>query len=669
MTRWMLPLLLLTTSLHPAGAAPSADDGLMVDSIDTSVDPCKDFYHFACNGWLKANPVPADQSAWDIGSVLVEHNNDRLRAILDHAAETPTPETQRIGDYWSACMDEAAIDKRGIGVLRPELDAIDAITDKTDLATELGHLHRIGIDALFSFGVQQDYRNATESILTLDQGGLGLPDRSYYEKTDKDSLDIRSQYEAHLARIAVLAGADPEQAKLDAARLLKIELVLAKASLSDEERVDPKATYHRLKRPVLDKLAPDFDWDAYLKSVKSPPLDVANIAVPRFVEAVQTLVSGSPLDEMKAYLRLKLIEHAAEMLPAPLVQEDFDFYGRTLGGAKQIKPRWKRCVANADRDIGEAIGQLYVKEVFGSQSRDAITQMVGRIRTAFADDLKTIPWMGTETRARALKKLDAMVNKIGYPDKWRDYSGLEIKRDDALGNMFRSDSFELDRQFGKIGKPVDRGEWLMTPSTVNAYYDDQRNDINFPAGTLQKPYFDLAWDDAINYGSIGSTIGHEMTHGFDNAGRMFDAAGDLKNWWTAKDAKNFETRAACLVSEYSGFEAAPGVNLNGEVTLGENTADNGGTRLAYTAFETAIAGKHIGQIDGYTPEQRFFLAYAQSWCENQSETAARLQAQTDPHSTAEFRVNGVVRNMTEFREAFACHEGETLAPTKICKVW
>jgi endothelin-converting enzyme/putative endopeptidase len=391
--------------------------------------------------------------------------------------------------------------------------------------------------------------------------------------------------------------------------------------------------------------------------------------VPGFFKALNPLIRATSLGDLKLYLRARLLDRAAALLPQPFVAESFAFYGKVLSGTQELRPRWKRCVAAADEDLGEELGRRYVRDNFPPAAKAAVKAMVETIKAAFAEDLKTIPWMGAETRARAQVKLAAMVEKIGYPDRWRDYAGLEIRRDDALGNRFRAAAFELDRELAKIGKPVDRGEWQMTPPTVNAYYDAQKNDINFPAGILQRPYYDPNWDDPVNYGSIGATIGHEMTHGFDNAGRMFDAAGNLKDWWTRDDARRFEVRAQCLVQEYDGFGVAGGPHLEGDVTLGENTADNGGTRLAYQALTAALAMRPATPAGGFTPQQRFFVAYAQSWCTNQTEASARLQALTDPHALAEFRVNGVVRNLTEFRQAFACHPGQTLAPKAMCRVW
>jgi len=674
MRRFSLPVLILAAGfVHAAQAqsvAPTAEDGLMLGAIDGMVPACQDFYAHACNGWLAANPIPPDQSSWDVDSALVETTRGKLKAILEQAAAQPTPATRKIGDYWTACMDEAGIEAKGTEPLRAELDRINAVTDKKDLGALIAHLHRIGLDVLFSFSSDQDLRDATKVIAEIDQGGLGLPERDYYFKKGKDADDTRAAYVAHTDRLFELLGEPATQAARDAQTVMTLETALAQASLSQVRRRDPSAIYHRQARATLDQMAPGFDWAVYLKDVGAPPFDSLNVAVPGFFTAAQKLIAQTPLEDIKVYLTAHLLAHAADMLPAKFVQEAFDFNGRKLHGIKELRPRWKRCVNFTDGDLGEDLGRIYVEDAFGPEGKARILALVANLKAAFAEDIRGLAWMGTETKQKALYKLSVMAEKIGYPDKWRDYSTLEIKPDDALGNRFRAAEFELARELAKIDKPVDRGEWFMTPPTVNAYYDDQKNDINFPAGILQPPNFDAHWDDAINYGAIGATIGHEMTHGFDDSGRLFDADGNLANWWTKADAKNYHTRSECIAAEYGQFSAVPGTRLDGHLTLGENTADNGGTRLALMALRKALAGtKKTERIDGYTPDQRFFLAYAQSWCENQTPASARLQALTDPHSTASFRVNGVVANMPEFAKAFACKPGTPMAPVNSCRVW
>jgi len=674
MRRFSLPVLIVAAGLmhaaHAQTVAPTAEDGLMLGAIDDTVPACQDFYAHACNGWLAANPIPPDQSSWDVDSALVETTRGKLKSILEQAAAQSTPATRKIGDYWTACMDEAGIEAKGTEPLRAELDRINAVTDKRDLAALVAHLHRIGLDVLFSFGSDQDLRDATKVIAEVDQGGLGLPERDYYFKKGKDADDTRAAYVAHTDRLFELLGEPATQAARDAQTVMTLETALAQASLSQVRRRDPSAIYHRQARATLDQMAPGFDWAVYLKDVGAPRFDSLNVAVPGFFTAAEKLIAQTPLEDIKVYLTAHLLAHAADMLPARFVQESFDFNGRKLHGIKELRPRWKRCVNFTDGDLGEDLGRIYALDAFGPEGKARILALVRNLKAAFAEDIQGLAWMGKETKQKALYKLSVMAEKIGYPDRWRDYSALEIKPDDALGNRFRAAEFELARELAKIDKPVDRGEWFMTPPTVNAYYDDQKNDINFPAGILQPPNFDAHWDDAINYGAIGATIGHEMTHGFDDSGRLFDAEGNLANWWTKADAQNYHTRSECIATEYGRFSAVPGTKLDGHLTLGENTADNGGTRLALMALRKALAGtRKTDRIDGYTPDQRFFLAYAQSWCENQTPASARLQALTDPHATASFRVNGVVANMPEFAKAFACKPGTPMAPMKSCRVW
>ncbi|MDB5363252.1 MAG: pepO, partial [Rhodospirillales bacterium] len=669
-----LPVLILAAGLAQGAqaqtVAPTAEDGLMLGAIDDKVPACQDFYAHACNGWLASNPIPPDQSSWDVDSALIENTRAKLRGILEQAAAQPTPATRKIGDYWAACMDESQIEAKGTEPLRAELERIGAVTDKRDLAPLVAHLHRIGLDVLFSFGSDQDFHDATKVIAEADQGGLGLPERDYYFKKGKDADDTRAAYVAHTGRLFELLGEPATQAARDAQTVMAFETALAQGSLTKVKRRDPSAIYHRQARATLDTLTPDFDWAAYLGEVGAPQFDSLNVAVPGFFATTEKLIAQTPLEDIKTYLRAHLLAHAADMLPARFVEESFDFYGRRLHGIKELRPRWKRCVGFTDGDLGEDLGRIYVEDAFGPEGKARILALVQNLKTAFAEDIRQLAWMGKDTKKKALHKLTVMAEKIGYPDRWRDYSALAIDRGDALGNRFRASEFEFARQLAKIDKPVDRGEWFMTPPTVNAYYDDQKNDINFPAGILQPPNFDARWDDAINYGAIGATIGHEMTHGFDDSGRQFDADGNLANWWTKADAKNFHTRTECIAAEYGSFTAVPGTRLDGHLTLGENTADNGGTRLALMALRKALAGtKKTDRIDGYTPDQRFFLAYAQSWCENQTPASARLQALTDPHSTASFRVNGVVANMPEFAKAFACKAGAPMAPVKSCRVW
>jgi endothelin-converting enzyme/putative endopeptidase len=642
-----------------------------VRAIDKTADPCQDFYQYACGNWLKNNPIPADQSRWGRFNELDERNKQILREILETAAKpdpSRDPVTRQIGDYYAACMDEKGIEARGVAPLQPEFDRIAGITDKSQIAEEIAHLHRIGVPALFEFGSGQDFKDSTAVVAQLDQGGLGLPDRDYYFKNDPKTVELRQKYQAHMQRMFVLTGKSPEDAKAMAEIVMRIETELAKGSLDRVSRRDPEKIYHPMKRDEMATLAPSFQWTRYFTAAKAPPFQAIVVSWPDFFKAVEQQIQKTSLDDWKVYLNWHLLHSEATLLPSAFLKENFDFYGRTLTGAKEMRPRWKRCVDFTDSQLGEALGKAYVEKTFGAEGKERMLKMVHALEKALGEDIEKLPWMTPATKKAALVKLKAITNKIGYPDKWRDYSSVAIKRDDAIGNGFRADQFEFQRQLDKIGKPVDRLEWSMTPPTVNAYYDPQMNNINFPAGILQPPFFDNSLDDAVNFGGIGMVIGHELTHGFDDEGRQFDPEGNLKDWWTGEDAREFKQRAACVDDEYSSFQVAPGVHVNGKLTLGENTADNGGTRIARMALLNTI-GKDTKKIDGYTPEQRFFLAFGQVWCSNEREEALRLQVQTDPHSPPEFRVNGVVKNMPEFQKAFSCKPAQPMVKANACRVW
>ncbi len=664
--------LALPITLARAAEPPATIDkgGLDHATIDSKVDPCGNFFRYACGGWIDANPIPPDESRWGLDQQLGDRNREKLRAILEKAASQPTPETQKIGDFYASCMDEAKIEALGMSPLKPDLDQIAALSDKSQLPALVAALHRQGMSALFSFGVGQDAKNAEAEIAIFDQDGMGLPDRDYYLKTDSESVALRKDYLSHIARMLVLAGEDQHTAEHGADAVLAIETSLAKGALDRVARRDPQKTYHKLARAELDSLTPRFAWTGYFAGVGAPPLDTVDVAETKFLQTVDSVVAGTSLDDLKTYLRWHLISDAAPWLSKVFVDENFAFYGTRLTGEKENKPRWKRCVGAVDDALGEDLGRAYVAEAFPPEAKAMTQAMVDSIADAYQADLQSVDWMDPETKTKALKKLAEMRKKIGYPDHWRDYSRLNVLRGDMVGNAARTAEFELARELGKIGKPVDRGEWDMTPPTVNAYYDPQMNDINLPAGILQPPFFSANYDDAVNYGATaGGTVGHEMTHGFDDEGRQYDGKGNLVDWWTEKDVKRFDSRAQCVVDQYSGYVAIDKLHVNGKLTLGENVADLGGVRLGYIALMKMLAEKPAGPIGGFTPAQRYFIAYAQSWCSATRPRAVKLQIETDPHAPAQFRVNGVVSDMPEFRAAFSCKPDAPMVRAKACRVW
>lgn len=675
-----LTLGLLAASLAaPAPAWSETPLPPVVDpaALDRSVEPCSDFYQFACGTWTKANPVPPDQSRWYRFSELDEHTRSVLRGILEQAAaskDQASADTRRIGDYYAACMDTSTVDAKGLAPLKPELDLIDDLKDLSELPAEIARLHSFGAGAAFSFGSTQDYTDAAMEIAAADQGGFALPDRDYYLLDDFKSE--REGYVRHLTRMFGLLGDAPERAAAEAATVLRVEKDLAEASMGRVDRREPKNVHHKMTLEEYGKLAPSFAWDEYFAAARAPWFSTLDVADPGFFAALEATLRTVPIEDWKTYLRWTLVHGSVSMLPSSFVDEDFQFFGKTLGGQQEIKARWKRCVESTDQSLGEALGKAYVASEFPPQAKERVLGLVKAVEKAMEADIRRSPWMSDATKALALEKLAGLANKIGYPDKWRDYSALEIKPGDALGNLQRAAAFEFRRQAAKIGLPVDRGEWLMTPPTDNAYYDPQMNDINFPAGILQPPNFDLAADTAAVYGAIGATVGHELTHGFDDEGRHYDARGNMRDWWTEADAKAFEARAQGFVDEYSKFvtvkdstDSAKDVRLNGRLTLGENIADNGGTILAYAALLDALGGQASAKVDGFDARQRFFVSYAQSWCFNQTDESAKKSAKVDPHSTGRYRVNGVVANMPEFGKAFSCKPGAPMAPTAVNRVW
>jgi putative endopeptidase len=662
-----------TTQDKPLQALPYSPS-LDLTDMDKTIDPCVDFYTYSCGGWMKKNPIPADQSSWSVYGKLYNDNQQFLWGILDDLAKQTsgrTPTQQKIGDYFAACMDESAAEKLGATPLKPQLDAIAAMKSKKDLAPLLAkqQLENRTDGLLFNFGSNQDFENSNDVIAFADSGGLGLPDRDYYLKTDAKSEEQRKQYVTHVTNMFELLCDPPATAQAEAAKVMAIETDLAKSTLTLVDKRDPYKLFHKMDRTKLQALTPSFDWNSYLITAGLPNAQVFNVTEPDFYKEVEKELNAVSLDDWKTYLRWHIVHANAPYLSSKFVNENFAFYGKTLRGSEQLRPRWKRCVSLVDEQLGEALGEEFVRRAFSPEMKKSTMEMTQYIEDAMKQDIEKLTWMSPDTKKHALEKLHTIVNKVGYPDKWRDYSSVEIKRDDFLGNEMRATVFESDRQLAKIGKPVDRAEWGMTPPTVNAYYNPQMNDINFPAGVLQPPLYDPKMDDAPNYGNTGSTIGHELTHGFDDQGRQFDAQGNLKDWWTKQDAGEFTKRAQCVVDQYGQYTVIDDLKINSKLTQGEDIADLGGTILAYAAWQAATAKQQLHDIEGFTPDQRFFIGLAQWACENQRPENLRLHTLTDPHSPGKYRINGVVVNMPEFQKAFSCKAGQPMTKENRCRVW
>ncbi|HET8925632.1 MAG TPA: M13 family metallopeptidase [Candidatus Acidoferrum sp.] len=659
-------------------------------NADSRAEPCDDFYKYADGKWLAAHPIPADQVTWGVASPLQLWNETVLLQTLEqNSADNPkrTPNEQKVGDYYFACMDTKAIDAHTAEWLKPELDRIASIKDKTGVAEEVAHLHQTipgaweGNDnatdaALFGFSGQPDFDDASHNVAGIDQGGMALPGRSFYLDEDAKAKEIRAKYLKHVANIFVLSGEKPGQAKTDADVVLAMETEMAKVAMDPVARRDPKNLNNKMSLAQVKALTPSFDWDLYLKLVKAPPSAPHYLVTsPDFFKGLEVLLNQHPLDHWKTYFRWQMLHGSARALSEAFVREDFDFFNHTLFGAQELQPRWRRCVRATDANLGEALGQVYVERAFPPSSKRRVLQLVQDLQAVLSKDIEAADWMTPETKKQAQVKLRATLNKIGYPDKWRDYSSVSIGRSSYLLDRQHTTTFEYHRWVNKIGTPLDRTEWGMTPPTINAYEDPQSNTVNFPAGILQPPYFDPQQDDVVNYGAIGAIIGHEIIHGFDDQGRKFDAQGNLRDWWTESDGKQYDLRGKCIADQYTQEipEAGAGVKQDGRLTQGEDTADNGGLHLALLALQSDLAreGKSLSDkgSDGFTNLQRFFLSYAFGWCEQYRPELIRTLVLTNPHSYPKYRVNNVVSNMPEFKQAFGCHEGQKMVRQNFCRIW
>jgi endothelin-converting enzyme/putative endopeptidase len=662
-----------STAPAPSGAGLPYRPSLDVTAMDRSADPCVDFYQYSCGGWNQANPVPADRTSWGRYAQLYEDNLVLLRSILEHAAAAKDrdPVDQKIGDFYGSCMDEAAVNRRGTAPIKPHLEAIAGVKSMHEIAPVLVQLQLEDVrsEIMFGPGSIQDPDNSDQQIAAVDQGGLGLPDRDYYINDDPKSKENRARYVEYVQKIFGMLGDSPAAAKANAEVVMRIEMALAKASQTRTERRDPYKLMHKMSRAGLAALTPQFDWDSYWKALKPPSFQIVNVLSPDFMKQLNSTLASESLENWKNYLRFHIANINAPYLSDDFATTHFDFYQKYLRGAKEQQPRWKRCVQFVDRGLGEALGQAYVRQVFSPELKASTLKMVEEIEKAMELRINQLDWMSPITKQQAILKLHAIRNKIGYPDHWRDYSAVVITPGDFATNIRNTTVFESVRQLNKIGAAVDRGEWQITPPTVDAYYNPQVNDINFPAGVLQPPLYDAKMDDAPNYGNTGGTIGHELTHAFDDEGSQFDAKGNLKNWWTPDDQKKFEERTKCVDDQYSQYVAVDDIHLNGKLTLGENVADLGGEILAYIAWKDANKDKKLEPADGLSPEQRFFVGFAQWDCANERPEQLREWVMTNPHSPARYRINGVVVNMPEFAGAFSCKAGQPMVSAKVCKVW
>ena len=674
-----LALACRTSSPAPAAPAVLAPAGIDASILDRSVNPCDDFYRFACGGWTSRFALPADKSSYSRSFTAIDDRNlVVLREIAEADAAGQLDPADRypdkVGDFWAACMDETGTEQHGLSDLREAWARIDAVKDPGSLAAELGELHRMGVSPAFDIGSEQDARDATHVIGVVAQGGLSLPDRDYYLKTDAASVAIQEAYRAYVTRMLQLAGQPADRAAAESSAVFGLEKTMAGSHWTRVEMRDPKRIYNRVDLGGLEKLAPRFDWRRYLVALGHPDLTAFDATTPRAVEQLGELVVQVPPDTWRAYLRWKLLSAmaGARALPRAFTDERFAFTSKSFTGAKELEPRWKHCVRTTGGAMGEALGQAFVRRTFGAEGKTRSREIISGIEAAMGRDLDAVGWMDAPTRRAAHEKLDHVVNKVGYPDRWRDYDSLRVDRSSFFRSVLAAEAFEVDRQLAKVGKPLDRGEWEMPPEAVNAYYNPSLNEIVFPAGILQPPFFSRAAPDEMNYGAIGMVMGHELTHGFDDEGRQYDAVGNLRDWWTPAVSQEFDRRAACVADQYDGYSAIDDVKLNGKLTLGENIADLGGLKLAHAAWAASLQGKPAGSGQaGFTPDQVFFLGFAQAWCTVRRPELARMYAATDPHSPPQWRVNGPLSNLTEFRQAFSCAENAPMVRSgdKQCQLW
>ena len=657
---------------NSATGKPSAGARFAPGMLAPGIDPCNDFYAYVCSTWQAQNPLPPDRVAWGKFNDFHQRGEYIVRDILEKAAvDSPgrTATDQKMGDYYATCMDDTAVETAGTEPLYGDFQSIAALHSTAALPGEIARLHRQGSKALFTFSSGSDFKDASRMIAELDQGGLGLPDRDYYVKDDPRSAEIRQKYVDHVQKMFQLLGDSPDNAAAAAKAVMAIESGLAGNALDQTTRRDPQRVYHRLSGRELASLGPGFDWSRYFERVGAPRFDSLNVVEPEYVQGLHRILGATSLNDWKTYLRWHVVHSTATVLPSAFVNEHFRFFEATLQGAKEQLPRWKRCVSAATEDLGEAIGERYVRQTFGEEGKTRTLAIVGALERALAEDIKGLPWMSGETKKAALGKLQAITNRIGYPDTWRDYSSLKIVRGDAVGNSRRAKGWDLRRRIGKIGKALDKRDWPYPPMTINASYDPRENAITFPAGILQPPFYDNQADDALNFGAIGAAIGHELTHGFDDHGSQFDADGNLRDWWTGADKQRFRERTRCIEDQYGSFVAIDTVKLNGKLTLGENMADNGGLRIAYMAMLETFAGMEPPPVEGLAARQRFFLGWANVWCANRTEAIERKAVASDPHAPGRYRVNGSVSNMPEFREAYGCKAASPMVNPNVCKVW